>query len=203
MSGSLASYIALGSTGCTIGGDAFTSFQTLAGQTGATELAASAITINPSGGTVDPTLTFATTQSAAAPTLLESIFTYDLSGPSFTSSSTTLSNSSETVDGAVTEVENFCAGGTFGADGVDGCTGTAGSLVALDGVQNQDQSSLGPVTSLQVTNDFTVDGGTGGTASGGTFTNDFTATTATPEPSTFALGVLGLLFVRKALWRNR
>lgn len=189
-SGTLASYLALGSGGCTIGNDVLSNFQTLSGQTGATEIATNGVVVTPGGGTSTPSLTFSTIQSVSTGGLVESIFTYQISGPTFTSASLALSGSSETVDGAVTDIENFCAGGTFGPDGVDGCTGTAGSLLTLDGIQNSNSSPLSPASLVSVTNDFTVDGGTAGSAAGGTFADSFTAT---PEPASLFMAALGIL----------
>ena len=191
-SGTLSSYLALGSGGCTIGADTFSNFQTLTGITGATPIATADVNITPGGGSFDPALTFVTNQSATAGNQLESIFTFDISGPLYTDSGLSLSGSSESVDGAVTGIENYCAGGTFGPDGISDCTGVEGSLLTLDGVQNQDQSALGPNSFLQVTDDFTLDGGTAGSASGGTLTDSFIAT---PEPSSLYLLVLVGLFV--------
>jgi hypothetical protein len=186
--GSLTNYEALGSGGCTVNGDTVFSFAGLSGISGATELNPNLITITPGGGAGSPLLTFSTTQSTVVPTLLESIFTYQISGISFTDVSTVLSSSSETVDGAVTETLNFCAGGTFGPDGVTGCTGSAtGGLNAIDGVQNEDDSTLPGTSTLAITNDFVLDPGNGGTAAGGTFTNQFTDATSVPEPSTYLL----------------
>jgi MYXO-CTERM domain-containing protein len=198
-SGTLSSYIALGSGGCTIGVDELSNFQTLAGETDATAIDTAGINVTPSGGSFAPSLGFASSQTASANSLLEAIFTYTISGPSYYSASLALTNSSETVDGAVTDIENFCAGGGFGPDGVSGCTGSAGSLVALDGFQNTDGSGLGPVLSINVTNDFTLDGGTAGSASGGTFTDSFAAT---PEPSNLLLGMLGLALAAGARLRR-
>jgi hypothetical protein len=202
--GTLASYLSLGSGGCTIGGDTVSNFKTLSGQNGASPIAPSAVTVTIGGGSFNPSLSFSTSQSASSGSLLESIFTYDISGPQFAGTSLALSNSSETVDGAVTDTENYCTGGSFGTDGVSGCTGSPGSLLALDGIQNMDQSPLGPASFLDVTNDFTVDGGTAGTASGGTFVDSFTVT---PEPSCFLLSTLGIAFgaavrLRKSRLRN-
>jgi hypothetical protein len=193
-SGSLASYIALGATGCEIGSDTLSNFQIIPGITGATAIPGSTLNIAISGGSLSPTLSFATSQTANTGSLLEAIFTYDISGPSYNSASIALTNSSETLDGAVAEIENFCAGGSFGSDGVDGCTGVPGSLLTLDGIQNQDHSNLGPASFLQITDDFTLDGGTAGSASGGVFTNTFTAAsaTATPEPASIFFVALGL-----------
>ncbi len=202
-SGTLASYLALGSAGCTIGGDTFSSFQTLSGQTGATAIGAGSVLITPGGTSTAPELTFTTTSTAAANALFESIFDYKISGISFTGSALSLRNSSETVDGGVTDLENFCAGGSFGADGVSGCTGTAGSLLTLDGIQNSDISSLGPISLVSVTDDFTVSGGTAGTASGGIFTNSFTAVSTTPEPGSILLAGLGFAFAAGVRLRRK
>lgn len=66
-------------------------------------------------------------------------------------------------------------------------------------------TALGSPTLLSVTDDFTVDGGTAGTAAGGTFTDQFLAQTtpsAVPEPTgTLPLGA-AVLFAA-AMWRRR
>jgi hypothetical protein len=198
--GTLASYEALGSTGCTIGGNTLASFTTVSGTTGATEIDPTLVTIDPLGGTANPSLTFLVDQSASAGMLFETIFDYVISGPAYTAESITLSASSETVDGAVTDLQNFCADGLFGPDGVTGCPGSPGSLLTLDGVQNMDQTAFANPHLLNITDDFTVDGGTAGTASGGTFVDQFTV----PEPATWLLTAAGFLLVgRRKLKRNK
>jgi hypothetical protein len=203
--GNLASYIALGSGGCTIGTDVFSSFATLSGTAGATEISPTLVSIAPSGGTTDPELSFTVDANADTGDLLESIFTYTLSGNLYLHSTIGLSGSSETVDGAVTDIQNLCEGGTFGPDGVTGCMGASDGLVTLDGFQNSDDTVLGSPSLVNVTDDFTVDGGTEGTASGGTFTDQFqaeSATVAAPEPgATLPLGFS--MFVLFVIWRRR
>lgn len=190
VSGNLQTYISLGSTGCLIGGSTFSDFQLVSGSAGATPINATAVTIKPFGGVADPGIAgIANLMSTGE--LLESIFTYRVSGSSYTGETITLAGSSETGAGAVSDVQNFCAGGTFASDGVSGCTGTPGSLLTLDGVQNQDMGLLGPVNFLSVTDDFTLDG-TFGSAAGGTFSDQFSAV---PEPVNFVLSGIGLIFV--------
>jgi hypothetical protein len=183
--GTLASYEALGAGGCQIGGDTIGSFAIISGITGATAIDPALVEIKPSGGTDDLVLKFDVTQTANAGSLLEAIFTYAISGPDpFITDMTTLSNSSETGDGDVSETQNYCVGGRFGPDGVDGCTGsTSGTLLTLDGIQNTDQGSFTGATTLGITDDFVLDGGTAGSASGGTFVDRFTATSTVPEPN--------------------
>ena len=144
---SLASYISLGSGGCTIGADTFASFRIVSpGTAGATAIDPSTVTVTPSGGTTDPTLTFTTSLTTTTPELLEALFNYTVAGANFTSDTLTLSGSSETVDGAVTDVQNYCVGGNFGSDGVDGCPGSAGSHLTLDGAINSDQVTIAGTT---------------------------------------------------------
>jgi hypothetical protein len=208
-SGTLASYEALGAAGCAIGTDIFSSFANVPGTFDATELDPTKVSITPTGGSNNPELIFSVSSSAAAAQLFETIFTYDLTGSVFLQSAISLSNSSETVDGAVTDIQNLCAGGTFAPDGVDGCTGNPLGLLTLDGIQNSDNTSLGSVTSVAVTDDFTLDGGTAGTASGGKFTDTFTATSSvvsTPEPANnWPLGILllAVVFGLQAQFRSK
>lgn len=192
--GTLASYIALGANGCTIGSNTLFGFQTVSGTAGATTIATSALAITPFGGTTSFGFTAAATQTAGANSLFESIFTYRISGNSYTGSSIALAGSSETGDGAVTDIQNYCAGGTFGPDGVTGCAATPGALVTLDGIQQTDLASFAGVSLLSITDDFTLDGGLGGSAAGGSFTDQFTAraVSAIPEPFGFSLTGLGL-----------
>jgi hypothetical protein len=203
-SGTLATYEALGSTGCTIGAATVASFMAVSGTTGATAINPTTVTVTPSGGTTDPELTFSVSLTATNPTMLESIFTYMISGPAFTMDMITLSGSSETVDGDVTDIQNYCVGGSFGPDGVTGCTGsTSGALLTLDGIQNTDQTTVAGVSLLSITDDFVLDGGTAGTASGGTFLDQYTATSTStvPEPGAFLLTATGLAL--SAFWKFR
>lgn len=186
--GTLATYIGLGSGGCTIGANTLYDFETVSGTSGATPIATADVSIAPLGGNFNPGITASVDAQAGANTQLEVIFTYRVSGTSYVGDSITLAGSSETGDGAVTDAQNFCAGGTFGPDGVTGCTGLAGSLLTLDGVQNGDSTALGPVGLLSVTDDFTLDGGLAGSASGGTITDRFSSV---PEPFTYLLTGLG------------
>ena len=188
-SGSLADYVALGPGGCTIGSDTLSDFQVLTGFSGGTAIAPGSVTITPMGGTYTPGFTISVNQSASSANPLEAIFTYDISGLMYTGIAAVLGGSSETMDGGVTGLVNFCEGASFGPDGVDGCAVTNGSLLTLDGVQNSDSGTFAKVSFVNVTDDLTIDPGTGGTAKGGTLTNSFTAV---PEPVTSALTGLGL-----------
>ncbi len=205
-SGSLAAYVALGSTGCTIGGDTLSHFTILTGFSGGTPIAPGSVTLTPMGSTFAPGLTISTSQSASAGVPLEAIFTYDISGLPYNSIATMLSGSAATVDGGVTGIVNFCEGGMFGPDGVDGCLSANGSLLTLDlapdldFMQNMDSATFSKVSSLAVTDDLTFDPGLSGTASGGTLTNSFTAA---PEPLTSTLAIFGFALMGALKARSR
>lgn len=204
MTGTLASYESLGAGGCTIGANTLASFTTLALTFGTAAIAPGAITITPVGGTTNPELMFTLSQTASTNQTLEAIFDYMISGAAYTETTLTLSGSSETGNGDVTDTQNFCEGGSFGPDGVDGCTKPNGAIITDDGVQNTDQSSLASPHLLSVTDDIIVDSGGVGSASGGTFVDQFSATplvTGTPEPGTYLLLSCGITVV--AVLRRR
>jgi hypothetical protein len=189
-SGTLASYEALGSSGCTIGTNTVASFQTLSGIFGATPVDPTAITITPIGGNFNPGLMVSLTDTADDGTLFEALFTYTISGNTYSEVDSTVSGTSSTGNGVVTFIQNNCAGGVFGPDGVTGCTGTPGSSLILgDGIAGT--SFMPNVPSVNATDDFTLDSGGTGTASGGTFTDVFSAV---PEPATYLLTGVGIAF---------
>jgi hypothetical protein len=162
----------------------------LSGIAFATPISPLAVTITPTGSLYNPGLTISTNQMASGGSLLEIIFSYQISGQMYIGTSALLGGSSESGGGGVTGVENYCAGGAFlGADHVSGCNGTNGALVTDDGTLQSDRGSFGKVTFINVASDFTFDSGLGGTASGGTFNNSFTAV---PEPVSTALAGIGL-----------
>jgi hypothetical protein len=188
--GTLSSYVALGATGCSIGTNTLYDFQILSGGTaGATAIAPASISVSAMGGNYSPALTFTTNQTATAPSLLEAFFTYRVSGNGYAGSMNSIGGSSETGDGAVTNVQDYCAGGLFTPAGVSGCTGNHGTLTSLDGVQQSDRSTFAPVSFLNITDDITLDGGAAGSATGGTFSDQFAAV---PEPVSFLLTAFGL-----------
>lgn len=187
--GTLASYIGLGAVGCTIGANTLYDFHTVSGISGATPISTADVSIAPLGGNFDPGITASVSTVAGANTQLELLFTYQIAGTSYVGDSITLAGASETGDGAVTDIQNFCAGGTFGPDGVSSCTGMPGSLLTLDGVQNHDSTTFGPTSFFGVTDDLTLDGGLMGSASGATITDRFSSV---PEPISYLLTGLGL-----------
>lgn len=203
VSGTLSSYIGLGGAGCTIGTNTLFDFRMLPGTAGGSEIAALNVLLAPLGGAFDPGLVTTVSATAMSGSVLETLFTYKITGGFYTSSSIALANSSVTRDGGVTGIENLCIGGTFGGSGTTGCIGVATSLLTAAGVQNQDSKTFSPASLLSVTNDLTIDGGIAGSASGGMLTNRFTAV---PEPTTALFTLIGLTLAaaaRKKLTNSR
>lgn len=190
--GSLASYIALGSGGCTIGGNTYSSFADLSGSAGATEIPAIDVMVAPSGGKFNPALTFTVNVTSPLGTINETMFNYSVKGTPYVSEVVTLSNSSEPGGGDVSDVTNYCEGGPFGPDGVTGCMGMTGGTALLDPIQNQSMLTFGAPYFLSLTDDLTIDG-TSGSAMGGKITDQLNSV---PEPAPLLITAIGLsLFV--------
>jgi hypothetical protein len=198
--GTLATYEALGPGGCTIGTNTVFDFNTPSGITGATPIAPGSIEIIPSGDTASPTLTFITSSTASDGTLLESLIDYSISGNQYTSDSIALTGSFSSGNGAVTDIQNYCVGGSFDSTGVSNCSsGNTNALLLLG--DGSDSASFAQTPILNVTDDFTLDSGgfgTGNSAGGGTITDSFGAVAAVPEPDTYFLlaAALVLLMLR-------
>jgi len=196
--GTLATYETLGSTGCTIGTNTVFGFNVPSGTSGATDIASAGIQIMPSGGTTSPTLEFTASSMAANGDLLEALIDYSISGNDYTSDSITLAGTSSSGNGAVTDIQNYCLGGSFDSSGVLNCsTGKTGDLLLLG--NGSDSTSFAATPFLNVTHDFTLDSGGVGianTASGGMITDSYKASPAAiPEPRMFLPVAAGLLLV--------
>ncbi len=199
VSGSLTSYIALGAGGCTIGGNTLFNFRDLSGSAGAAQINSASVSITPLTGTYTPGISASVNLAASAGTIYETMFTYSITGATYVSEVITLSGASESGGGAVSDIQNFCEGGVFGSDGVDGCAGHTGTLLTDDGVQNQDSTKFDPPFFLNLTDDLVLDG-TFGPASGGKITDQLTSV---PEPAPLLITILGFAFVAVSKSRFR
>ncbi len=171
--GTLASYILLGPGGCSVQGTTFSSFQALSPITGATLSAPENVTITPIDAPGNPGLSIQMNAFALANSIREARFRYQVAAAAITQSSITLSNTASSGDGAIYLIQDYCVNGTFGPDGVSGCTGMPGRQLSLN--SGPSQAAFGSASLLSVTNDFTLDGGQNGSASGGTISNQFVA----------------------------
>jgi len=126
--GSLASYIALGSTGCTIGASQFFNFSNLP-VLGAV-IPDSANFVNPLGVST-PGFRFNVNSDAGPGSLFERRIGFSISGPGLIGDQAFLTGSNVTTDGAITLIEKVCLGAAFGLG--DSCSTVEGTpLVPYD-----------------------------------------------------------------------
>ena len=182
---SLADYIGLGSSGCSIGGAQFSGFSSAAAP-GATEIDPSLIAVNP----VLLGLGFGFDVTADAGEIFGNSIGYSVAGPSFTGRSVALDPSDVTPDGVVTALQ-------FGP-------GLPLTVIDIGSFADRNASTnFAPATFFDVFTEITIDGGLNGQAHLGVVTDRFTAV---PEPMTallFASGLAGVAARRRRQRANR
>jgi hypothetical protein len=198
VSGSLASYVALGAGGCNVGTAQFFNFLDLPLQGGAAAIPDSAVFVNPVDDADGRGFRFDVNSDAAAGDLFERVIGFSLSGPGFIGSRLALTGTTATFDGGVTVLQKGCVGAEFGPGQF--CNGNDAPLSAFDldlfGQSLEDSLTFAPAALLGVIVDITVDGGEAGAAGLASVTTQFaagpTAPTLVPEPATLSLLALGL-----------
>jgi hypothetical protein len=208
VSGTLTSYIALGNTGCTIGGDTFYNFQLLpptgAASGGATPVPATAITVEglgPAGTSgaagVAPLLTsdigldFEAVWAATAGQTLDDNIAFDVSvgnGAAAITDAGIVQDTYATGNGNVTVTEKGCSGLVFP------CTQTWG--VATNNSNVVADTSISATGTLSVEKDIAVSGNDG--TAGVLNVADVFSSSEVPEPRALPL-LLGLGLVGFAL----
>lgn len=200
VSATLQDYAALGSTGCTVASPfqniLFSDFtpQTPSGS----EIPASKILVAPATGL--PGLVFTLEQAANSNELFEAFFRFSISGSGLIGLQALLGSSSAALDGVVTGTLEGCGGASFAGPG-GSCGGALITLITVagDGFSvPSDSIDLASLTSIDVFANITFDGGTLGSASGGSFT---VQVVDAPEPST-AILTLSMLAGLAALKRR-
>jgi hypothetical protein len=204
--GSLASYVALGGGGCSIGTALFFNFADLPLQGGAAAIPDSNVLVNPVsiGG---PGFRFDVNSQAGAGDIFERVIGFSLSGPGFVGNQLSLTGSTVASDGANTVVEHECLGAAFGLGQF--CSAIDTQLVVFDldllGQSLNDSLNFPATPLLGIILDITVDGGTSGAARLASATTQFTPRGGSvPEPATLTFLTFGLAAVmgRQRL-RNR
>ncbi len=222
---SLASYLSLGSGGCTIGNLLFTDFSLNGLSTGAIDF--SNIELSPTGSGPDAGLNFtfttgsnedfrrafihATDVIATGGKIYQDRIGFKITGTTvqLNSSTITLNGAGTTGDGNVSAAQNLCLGGTFvnpanSTACSPGSTAGGQAVVFIMGVPDLTTSTLTfpPVMTLSVINDIVVDAGTAGTAMLASLSSTFSSQPrVVPEPEGLLLigaGLTALLLRRRS-----
>ncbi len=196
VSGSVADYLALGATGCSVGAVQFRDFTLPAILGPATPVDAAVVTLAPLFTPTGVGLSLLSTLAAGAGSFLELRlgFNASVATGAITRARIDLGGASATGDGVTTLIEDLCVGSAFDDPGNLACIGSTSTLVtvATEGfTQDSDALDLAPeVKTLGVVADLGVDGGLGGAS---TFTAGTLLFSTVPLPSTLALLGLGAL----------
>src|SRR6185437_12220882 len=113
--GTLASYMALGAGGCTIGANILANFTQGSPLNGTANIPPAGLNVFPAGGGASPGVVVTGNISAANGQVFSTLINYTISGSAYTSDTITLSNTTSTGNGAVTDIQNFCRNGNFQA----------------------------------------------------------------------------------------
>jgi hypothetical protein len=204
VAGTLASYLALGGAGCTIGTATLADFRILV----ETDVLGGAVTVTPVQLGDQVGLTFGSIGTATDMEYRELLVGYTVAASAITAAFVTLTGDSDDDGfGVATGLTDLCFGGTFGTQDPSTCsTSNVDTLVTaliLGDVMDQDMRIfLGPFGLLGVLSTLTADGGGvfgPGSSTVSSYTNRFRIAQAVPEPATWLLCALGAI----ALARRR
>ena len=102
------------------------------------------------------------------------LINYTITGSNYTSDAVTLSNTTSSGNGAVTDIQNFCRNGDFQPPTfVSSCPGGEGPGSPLVLIGNATANATLTATSLGITHNLVIDGGSTGTASGVVIVDEF------------------------------
>ena len=192
-SGSLQSYINLGSSGCGLGTTQFNNFVIAPGIAGATAINPNSINVTPGGGPFNYTFMFGLNQTANPGDLLQSLFRFSVTGSSLTQASIAINPASSVLgDGAITGILDICPNGMFAGNSPSGCGTASQSAVAFltsSDAMLFDSRSFSGARSFDIFVDLTADGGSSGTAS---FVSATVGVSDVPEPSVIWLSGVGI-----------
>jgi hypothetical protein len=204
--GTLADYIALGSSGCDVDSVLFSDFTPLDVPAAAIQISPDDVTVNPLNALYGPGLEFVVDQIAGAGEFFDIRIGYLVSNGLFNGITLSMTGSSAVDDAAVTTIEDIWLGAPFDPFGFGDST-----LIVFEIEGDSDtfeQDIFSPVTSIGVIKDIGVDGGLFGQGSLYSASNQFSVEVqAAPEPSTSLLVSIGFGCAALLYWslgfRNR
>ena len=172
--GTLASYIALGAGGCTIGSSVLANFTQGSALNGAVNIPLAGLDVFPAGGAANPGIVVTGNISAGNGQVFSALINYTITGNTYTNDTITLSNTTATGNGGVTDIQNFCVNGNFQAPSfASGCPMGQGSGSPLVVIGNGSETASVTATSLGITHNLEIDSGNTGTASGAVIIDQF------------------------------
>ncbi len=206
VTGSYASYVSIAAMGCSVNDQQFYGFSTLPVAVGSTAIAPGSINVSPITIASSPGLLFTFNSTAASRQTLEAFLAFNvtpLPGGNITSSTLLTQNGgTATGDGGVVGIESVCLDTALTATGT--CPGNPAfrklGTFALSGIPPQTSDNLKfavPHSLLGLTGDFSLTGGTNGTAS---VTSFGIQVNTVPEPATLLItgsALLGLAIMRR------
>ncbi len=174
VAGTLASYAALGTGGCTIGNNVLANFSQGSALDGTVNIPPGSLKIVPAGGAASPGIIVTANLTASAGQAFSTLINYTISGSNFTSDTITLSNASSSGSGTVTDIQNFCRNGNFQAPTFAAqCPGGEGPGSPLVVIGNGSATASVSATTLGITHNLVIDAGSNGTASGAVIIDQF------------------------------
>jgi PEP-CTERM motif len=208
--GTLATYIGLGSAGCQIDDKVFFNFG-YSPTGGLSSVGAGSVTVTPLDNPFDPGLGFQAPWQVGPGISGDAIINYSvavLPGGNAIIDAELGGLGAVQAGGTVNVLEGLCLGGTFGSDLGTGCSS---GNVALLNITNPplklgDHTSFAVALLVDVFKDIGLNGGATGSAAISGITQNFSEVAAVPEPASFLLmgsGLAAAMGMARRKWRSR
>jgi len=168
--------------GCTIGSNVLANFTQGSALNGTVNISLAGLSVFPAGGASNPGIVVTGYITAGSGQVFSALINYTITGSTYTSDTITLSNTTATGNGAVTDIQNFCLNGDFQAPSfASGCPVGQGAGSPLVVIGNGNATASFTATSLGITHNLEIDSGITGTASGAVIIDQFGTSGSFPQ----------------------